>query len=363
MFRKRIGRVDPGVRPGEVVAVRRADGTFLGRAFWSPRSVIAARVIDREEFGAPIDGEWFRALIDAADRRRRLRDVTDSWRVVNSEGDGISGLIIDRYAELGVIEVGARGVFEHLGAIEDAVRALPGIRRTIVRADPEVERIEGFSAVDRGGDDGRVIITEHGIRYHVDARRGHKTGFFLDQRDARAEAARLARARTVLDLCCYTGGFALSAARGGAASVTAVDLDEAAIEVARANAALNGLAVSFEHADAFDFLRAGAMADLVILDPPKLAMNRRGLPMAEKKSVDLNTLALRAVRRGGLLFTFSCTGLFPASEFERQVVKAARRAGRDVRITARTTQPDDHPVAPDFPEGRYLHGLLLAVAP
>ncbi len=342
--------------------MRRADGTFVGRAFWSPRSVIAARVIDREEAGAPIDGEWFRARIEAADRRRRLRDVTDAWRVVNSEGDGISGLIVDRYAELGVIEVGARGVFEHLGAIEDAVRSLPGIRRTIVRADPDVERIEGFSAVDRGGDDGRVVITEHGLSYHVDARRGHKTGFFLDQREARAATATLALGRTVLDLCCYTGGFALSAARGGAASVTAVDLDEAAIEVARANAALNGLTVAFEHADAFDFLRAGANADLVILDPPKLAMNRRGLPAAEKKSVDLNTLALKAVRQGGLLFTFSCTGLFPASAFERQVLAAARRAGCDVRITARTTQPDDHPVAPDFPEGRYLHGLLLEVA-
>lgn len=365
IFKKRIRQPDPGLRPGEVVAVRTSEGQFVGRAFYSPRSVIVARILDRDENGPPIDGRWFEQRIGTAARLRReilrLDRVTDAYRVVHAEGDGLPALVIDQYGPIAVIEVGARGVFEHLDEIEQAVETVLGCERIVVRADPEVERIEGFRATDRRAAAAETIVREHDLRFHVDCAGGHKTGFFVDQREARRMVFDLARGRRVLDLCCYSGGFALSAAVGGARSVTAVDLDEEAIAMAQRNAHLNGQTIRLVHADAFDFLRDGARSDLVVLDPPKLASTPRQLDAARHKSVDLNALALAAVEPGGLLFTFSCTGLFPPLEFTYQVRDAARRAGRSVRVLRETGQPPDHPVAFDCPEGRYLSGLLLQV--
>ena len=166
----------------------------------------------------------------------------------------------------------------------------------------------------------------------------------------------------MLDLCCYTGAFSLAAARGGARSVTGVDLDEKALVVARHNAELNKLQVEWVHADAFDHLRTGVSADLVVLDPPKLARARQELGRAHKHSVDLNALALGAVRPGGRLHTFCCTGLISPDAFQAQVRDAARRAGRKFEVLEVVGQPADHPVAPDCPEGRYLTGLVVEVA-
>lgn len=355
--------MDDGVRPGEVVALRTSSGAFVGRAIFSPRSVIAARVLDRSEHGPPIDAAWFLSRIrSAASLRRdvlRLDDVTDAYRVVHAEGDGLSGLIVDRYADVAVIEVGARGIFERLDDIEDAVRSVLGVSRTVVRADARIEEIEGFRATDRRAAPASTVITENGLRFHVDCRGGHKTGFFVDQRESRLDVLGLARGRHVLDLCCYTGGFALAAARGGAASVHAVDLDEKAIDVALENARLNGLDVAFEHADVFDALRGGARGDLIVLDPPKLAARPRELGAARRKSIDFNRLVFEALEPGGLLFTFSCTGLFSPDDFDRQVRTAARQAGRSVQILRITGQPPDHPVHVDCPESRYLTGMLL----
>jgi len=366
IFRKRVRAADPGIRPGEVVALRTSEGRFVGRAFLSPRSVIAVRVLDREEDGPPIDAAWFRGKIGEAAHLRRtvlqLEGETDAYRVVHAEGDGLSGLVVDRYADLAVIEVGARGMFERLDEIEPAVRDALGVERVIVRADEEVQGIEGFSVSDRRAPKGDAVVRERDLRFHVDAAAGHKTGFFCDQREARREMTRLARGRRVLDLCCYTGGFALAAVRGGAESVRGVDLDEAAVEMARRNATLNKIRAEFEHADGFDVLRGKVDADLIVLDPPKLASTPRDLPRARAKSVDWNTLALRALAPGGLLFTFCCTGLFSPEDFLAHVAEAARRAGRDARVLRATGQPPDHPVHVHCPEGRYLTGLLLAVS-
>jgi 23S rRNA (cytosine1962-C5)-methyltransferase len=366
IFRKRIRAADPGIRPGEVVALRTSEGAFVGRAFYSPRSVIGARILDRDENGPPIDAGWFRARIGAAARFRRevlrLEAETDAYRVVHAEGDGLSGLVVDRYADVAVIEVGARGMFEHLDAIETAVREALGAARVIVRADEEVQRVEGFTVANRHAPSGETVVRERDLHFEVDCAAGHKTGFFCDQRESRREVARLARGRRVLDVCCYTGGFALAAARAGAASVRGVDLDEAAIERARRNAARNRLRVEFEHADGFDVLRGEVDADLVVLDPPKLAATPRELPRARAKSVDWNALALRALAPDGLLFTFCCTGLFSLEDFLAHVSEAARRAGRRARVLRVTGQPPDHPVDLHCPEGRYLTGLLLHVA-
>jgi len=365
IFAKRLRRPDEPVRPGEEVGVRAEDGTFVGRGFYSPRSVYGVRIYDRRENGPPLDASWLRARVGAAAALRRevlrLEETTDAYRVVHAEGDGLSGLVIDRYADAAVVEVGARGIFERLDDLEEILGDVLGVRRIVVRADPDVEEIEGFRVAARRAEPVRVVVREGPLRFHVDCRGGHKTGFFCDQRESRAEVSRLAKGRRVLDLCCYTGGFALAAAKGGAREVHGVDLDEEAVALACENAALNKLDVPFEHADAFDVLRRGPRADLVVLDPPKLASRREDLPRARRKSVDLNALAFGALGPGGLLFTFSCTGLFSAGEFEGHVREAAARAGRDASILKWTAQPPDHPVDLSCPETRYLNGLLLEV--
>jgi 23S rRNA (cytosine1962-C5)-methyltransferase len=365
LFRKRLRRPAEAIRPGEEVAVRTEGGAFVGRGFYSPHSVIAVRIYERDEKGPPLDREWLAARVRAAASIRRdllrLEEVTDAYRVVHAEGDGLSGLVIDRHADAAVIEVGARGIFERLDDLEEIVAEVLKVRSVVVRADAKTEEIEGFRVTSRRAEPVKVIVRERGLNFHVDCRGGHKTGFFCDQRESRAEVARLAKGRRVLDLCCYTGGFALAAAQGGAREVLGVDLDEEAVALARENAALNGLRVPFEHADAFDFLRSPRRTDFVVLDPPKLAAHREDLPRARKKSVDLNALALSALGSGGLLYTFSCTGLFSAEDFEAHVREAAVRAGREVRLLRRTGQPPDHPVDLFCPETRYLNGILLAV--
>lgn len=365
IFQKRLRRPEGPVRPGEPVALRTGDGRFVGRAFYSPRSVIGARILDRDENGPPIDGAWFRGKIEsAAELRRsvlRIPAVTDAWRCVHAEGDGLSGLILDLYGDIAVIEVSCRGMFEHLHEIETAAREVLGARRIVVRSDPAVERIEGFSTLDRRAPEATATIREHDLAFRVDCRRGHKTGFFVDQRDARRLLARLAKDRTVLDLCCYSGGFALAAARGGARSARGFDLDEEAVAMARENAKLNRLDVEFGHADAFEVLRSGARAEIVVLDPPKLGAHHGEMARARRKSIDFNALALGAVEPGGLLFTFSCTGLFSEEDFLAHLREAARKAGREARLLQATGQPPDHPVDLFCPESRYLTGLLLQV--
>ena len=360
IFKKRIGKVDPGIAHGEAVAIRDPGGRFVGRGFYSPRSVIAARVLDRDEHGPPIDGAWFARRIRAAQRLRtdvlRLPDVTDAWRVVHAEGDGLSGLVIDKFADAYVVEVGCRGMFERLHEIEGALDG-----EVVVRADATGARVEGFSAQDRRAKPVHRTIHEHGLKYRVDCRGGHKTGFFVDQRESRRRVAELARGRRVLDLCSYTGGFALNAIRGGAKSVVAVDLDEEVVAAARENARLNGMKLQAEHADVFDFLRSRPKSDFIVLDPPKLARTPKELGRGRSKSVDFNKLAIGALAPGGLLYTFSCTGLFSESDFVGQVREAARKAGRSARILEVTGQPGDHPVHVDCPESRYLGCVLLQV--
>ncbi len=370
LFRKRVRRADRGLRPGELVAVRDVGGGFVGRAFWSPEGNIALWVLDRDENGPPIDGAWFFQKIAAAQAIRTdtlaLSDVTDAYRIAHAEGDGLPALIIDRFHDVAVVDVGSRGMFEHLDEIEEAVLALDGIEHVVVRAGDRVCEREGFSLGAIPPPSIETEISEYGLRFSVDCGGGHKTGFFVDQRDNRVSVSDLAAGRRVLDLCCYTGGFALAAVRGGATAVTAVDLDEKAIEKAKVNARLNAQLdgasrIEWRHADAFDVLREGVTADLVVLDPPKLASHRDQLQNAWRKAVDLNALGLGAVTPGGLLFTFSCTGLFSLIDFSNQLREASVRAGRDVRVLQTIPQPPDHPVHVHSPEGRYLHGALLYV--
>ena len=239
--------------------------------------------------------------------------------------------------------------------------------RVVVRADEFIERTEGFRmGAAQQSEIGRLVIREHGIRYRVDTAGGHKTGFFCDQRDNRRRLATLCRDATVLDLCCYTGGFSLCAKLlGGAREVTGVDLDETAVAVAKENANLNQTRIDFVHADAFAYLRLmianGRKFDTVVLDPPKLAATRNDMEDALRKYNDLNALAMQVVRSDGILMTCSCSGLVSRQLFTETVFRAARRAGVSLQIFDQTGAGPDHPVMMNCPESEYLKVLWLRI--
>ena len=359
--------------PGSLVEVRDRGGAFVGRAFYHPENTIALRLLT-EDPKEDVDAEFLRRRLAYAKALREatldLAAIGDSYRLAHAEADLLPGLVIDKFADVLLIEPYVAG-WLHLGdMLADALRELyPGCRPA-VRADARAAEKEGVSFAKlekRHAPPPHVDITENGVAYRVDFATGHKTGFFLDQRDNRALVARLARGRDVLDLCCYTGGFALSAWKGGAARVAAVDLDERALEAAAANLKLNGAGDNIDliHRDAFDELRdrvaSGRRHDLLILDPPKLAGGQDDVEKALKTYYDLNLAAVKAVAPGGLFVTCSCSGAVPEERWRQAVRKAAADAGRGMTIFHAGGPGADHPVASDFPQGRYLKVLFSRV--
>jgi 23S rRNA (cytosine1962-C5)-methyltransferase len=361
--------VDDGVRDGDVVRLKTREGRPCGHGFWHSRSLVAVRVLTQDPERIP-DEAWLAERVRDAARLRadalRLGDVTDAWRVVHGEADGLSGLVVDRYGDVASVSLYSLGWFRRLGEVERVLKDVAGFARVVARADDRTAQAEGFRA-DPPRDAGTVEIRERGVRYLVDLAGGHKTGFFLDQRDHRDLVARLARGRRVFDGMTYTGGFAVAAAkRGEPASVRALDLDEDALAVAAGNAKRNGVDVRFEHRDVFDALRevvAGpvdARPDLVVVDPPKWAKDRAGLRSALSKYADLNRLALSAVAPGGLVLTCSCSGLVSPEDFQGMLRGVALDLRTDLRFLHFGGAAPDHPYSSSFPEGRYLKAVLLA---
>lgn len=359
-------KAPPGLLPGTQVRLVSKEGRFLGSAFYNPHTTVALRFFPGVE---KIDASFLKGALA---RARELRQMTigrqEAYRLCHAEGDGLSGLVVDVYGDCIVVAPQSAG---WLYLIDDVVASLMSLfpeSRVLLRPDRRVEEREkaDFSIAGRHlkGPDS-VTIHEHGIAYTVDLGEGHKTGFFCDQRAHRAEVARLSRGREVLDVCCYTGGFALNAAKGGASKVHAVDLDEKAIAVAKENAKMNKARVDFEHADAFDMLRewkkVGRQADMVILDPPKFAGSREDLGRAKRSYLDLNALGIAAVRPGGTLVTCSCSGLLSEEEFMGLLIEASRQTGRDLQIFKVGGADADHPFTASFPEGRYLKVVYARV--
>lgn len=382
IYQKMVRGADPSARPGDVVSVYDKSGAFFGRGLYNPRSQIVVRMLTHAD--APIDDAfWRQRLSSAIELRRQLRldEVTDAYRLVHAEGDGLSSLIVERYADALVFEVFSLGMFKLYEPLAGMLTELlgPPTRsdrpdraaerwRTFLRADERIQSIEGFRLPRHtlAAGDERLVIREHGVRFRVDIRRGHKTGFFCDQRDNRSRLAALCRDANVLDLCCYTGGFSLYAkARGGAASVTGVDLDENAVAIARENANLNGVRIDFVHADAFTYVRQmlanRRQFDVVVLDPPKLVSSREEYDDGLRKYNDFNALAIQVVRRGGLFVTCSCSGLVSPIAFRETVSRAANRAGRMLQIFAEHGAGGDHPVMMNCPESAYLKTLWCRV--
>jgi len=293
----------------------------------------------------------------------RLLEVTDAFRAIHSDGDGLSGLVVDRLGDLLSVEVHSLGMFQRLPGWLPHLHERLGTRRAVVEVDERVARLEGIRGAGKLSADVRTVrIREHGVRYEVNIEEGHKTGFFCDQRENRRRFASLVKGARVLDLCCYTGGFALAAkVLGGAETVTGVDLDEKAIAQALRNANLNQVRIDWIHVDAFSYARQmqtnTQLWDAVVVDPPKLILSRDDDIEGRRKYEDLNGLALSILKPGGLFVTCSCSGLLSAEDFEQIVIRAAHRVERRLQFLDRTGAGPDHPVMSNCPESRYLKVL------
>jgi 23S rRNA (cytosine1962-C5)-methyltransferase len=367
VFQKMVER--PGVRlpPGSVVDVLDRDGAWVGRGLYNGHSRIALRVLTADPAEA-IDDDFFARRVERAVSLRRdwlnLDAVTDAYRLVHSEGDELSGLVVDRFGSLVVLEFFAAGMYRFRPAIGSALaRHYPG-SRFYWFAEEHVQKQESFDC--RAPEPpGPEVIVEHGVRFRVAPGSKHKTGFFLDQRDNRQRLASFCAGRRVLDLCCNSGGFAVYAKVRGAAEVVGVDLDEQALALARQNAGLNGVRVRFVQADLFPWLRdvlgTGERFDVVVLDPAKQTRDREAVDYALKRYLDMNRLALQAVAPGGLFLTCSCTGLVSEADFLECLRRAAWQAGKAVQVLHVGGAGADHPFLAHVQEGRYLKAVFCRV--
>ncbi len=372
IFRRMVGGPFTEIDPGTLVEVVERGGRFVGRGFYNPNSEIAVRLLTIEKDAYP-DRRFFLGAITRAAKLRtdvlKLPAVTDAFRLVHSEGDGLSGLVADKYGKCIVIELFSAGMHRHLEWVQQAfVENFPE-HEIIVRSDHRTEKLEGLKMDGPPPVTRELVIREHNLKLNVDLRRGHKTGYFLDQRDNRRRVAELSGGVEVFDGFCYTGGFALSAALGGAKSVEAVDLDEKAIDVANKNRVTNeiGEQLKFVHANVFDYLRdqraAGRKYDRVILDPAKLALSRGEVPRALTAYADMNRLGMQCTKPGGVLVSCSCTGLVSEEDLLMALRAAATEANVELQIIAIHGAPGDHPWAVRVPEGRYLKAVYSRVMP
>jgi len=367
IFQKLVEKPTVRPKPGSLIDVVGVDGEFIGRGFYNGHSRIAVRILETDP-QIPLDAGWFsRKIAQAVSLRRevlKLDAVSDAWRVVHSEGDGLSGLVVDRYGDLVVVEFFAAGMFRHREWIYDALREqFPGCRFHSF-ADEHVQKQESFDFHGNTTTEASVI-TEYGIKVRADPAGAHKTGFFADQRENREWLSQQVEGKSVLDLCCNTGGFAVYAAARGASEVVGIDIDEDVIQIAKGNSRLNNVRPKFVQSDIFPWLRdaanRGEQYDVVILDPAKMTRDRDQVITALKKYLDMNKLALGVVKPGGLFATFSCTGLVAEDQFLDMLRRAAYFSGRTIQILKVAGAGPDHPFMAHVQESRYLKAVFCRV--
>jgi len=361
-----------GADSGETVRVQADDGRFLAWGAYSPRSSIRVRAWSFDE-AERIDEAFFeRRLAAAVAMRARLSIASDGVRLVHGEADGLPGLIVDRYADVLCVQFLAAGVERWRDPIVDALARVTGLARIHERSDSGVRGLEGLAPSVgwlRGEGPTELTIREYDWTLALDVAHGHKTGFYLDQRDNRRHFAHWVRqlgCERVLNCYCYTGGFSVAAFAGGARQVVSVDSSAPALEGAKANVARNGFADrQADYADADvnqslrDRLKAGESFDAIVLDPPKFAPTAAHAERAARAYKDINRLALKLLAPGGVLFTFSCSGGVGAELFHKIVAGAGIDAGVNAAIVQRLEAACDHPTTIEFPEGEYLKGLAL----
>ena len=367
-------RVDGVPADGDVVDLATHDGTFIARGLWNASSRLRVRLYAFDA-ATKLDNALWRSRIEAAVALRRslgLDDRAGAARLVNSEGDDLSGLIVDRYGEYLAVQVTALAMANRLEGICAALEALVSPRGILLRgAERGLAKLEGLHLADRlvrgTAPTGPIYVHEHGLKFGVDLTEGQKTGYYLDQRDNRQAAARYAKDRRVLDMFCYSGGFGVACARGGARSVLAVDSSAKATALAKANADLNGAAnVTVETADAFEKLDALAAAGerfgMVVLDPPKFARSRASLDDALRAYHRINRVAVGLLEPGGILVTCSCSGSVARDDFLQMLAGVAQRSGRSIQLLECRGAAPDHPVSTSCLEGEYLKCVIARVA-
>ena len=385
VFRKQIGRVEQA-QPGDLVAVYGERNRLLGYGLYNPRSELALRVLWRTP-ELPTEESWLQRLQTAVGLRRdvlKLDAVADAWRVIHAESDGFPGLVVDKLSNVLSAECFSLGMYRRATALLQRLAPLVDTQHTIVRTSPQFESQEGTRPPDivSDGCPKDVVVQEFGTRFRVRFEGGHKTGFFCDQRDNRRRLADFCAGKSVLDLCCYTGGFAVQAkSLGDADEVIGVDIDDEPLQLARENANLNQQRIRFVQSDVFNYMRdmlaAKRQFDVVVLDPPKLIRSRAEIESGTKKHFELNRLAMRLVKPGGIMLSCTCAGLLPEREFIELLASAARQAGpetqpardgraarhaaRTMRIIARTGASPDHPVVSHCLETDYLNAAWMVL--
>ncbi len=379
IFTGAVARTVGSPTAGALVAIRAADGSFLAWGHYSPQSQICVRLISWDENAQPDHPDFWRALLNSALRGRAALlagGETTAARLIHAESDGIPGLILDRYDDVLVFQLLTAGMESRREMLTTLLWEQLAPRSLYERSDADVRQKEGLPAkvgCRRGPEPPeRITIKENGLPFQIDVRRGHKTGFYLDQRENRrlvreavAAQVRAGLAPEILNCFSYTGGFSLYALAGGAAQVVNVDTSADALALGRDNFTAAGFAsarIEDVMGDAFQVLRemrqAGRSFDLIVLDPPKFAFTQSDVQKAARGYKDINMQALHLLRPGGQLFTFSCSGAITPDLFQKILFGAALDARRNVQITGWMTQGSDHPVALTFPEGAYLKGLI-----
>ena len=375
LFEGAVERLNGRARSGDSVEVVSAEGRPLGKAAWSPNSRIRARMWSFNSTETIDDAFFKRRIAAALARRAALPELAgqQGLRLIHGESDGLPGVICDRYDDTLVLALSSAGAEKWCDAIAAALQKATGCARIYERSDADLRSLEGLEP-RCGWLSGEpaiapLLIDEHGVVMAVDVEGGHKTGFYLDQRDNRRLTRELAQGRRVLNCFCYTGGFSLQALAGGAERVLSLDSSGPALEGARRNLArnpqLSAKRAEWREADVFDELRAlrtaGEQFDLIVLDPPKFAPSPAHAERASRAYKDINLNAFKLLAPGGILMTYSCSGGIGIELFQKIVAGAALDAGIEARIVRRLSASADHPVLLDFPEGEYLKGLVCAV--
>ena len=375
VFAGSVARLEGRARPGDTVEVVADDGRFLGRAAWSPESQIRARMWS---FAADItiDHAFFKRRVAESVARRATHPLLageSGLRLIHGESDGLPGVIADRFGDVVVVQLTSAGAEKWREALVAALVQATGCTAVYERSDSDVRGLEGLGP-KTGCVHGELpkdvlTIVENGVRMEVDVISGHKTGFYLDQRDNRRLTGLLAAGRSVLNCFCYTGGFSLQALAGGATAVLSIDSSAPALDGARRNLAMNpqldASRAEWLQADVFEDLRAlkseGRRFDLIVLDPPKFAPSAAHADRASRAYKDINLFGFRLLNPGGILMTYSCSGGIGLELFQKIVAGAAVDAGVDARILHRLSAAADHPIGLAVPEGEYLKGLALQV--
>ncbi|NQY50528.1 MAG: class I SAM-dependent methyltransferase [Colwellia sp.] len=374
IFSKAINKIKGKPMLGDTVDVFDSKGNWLAKGAYSPESQIRIRIWSFDEH-QEIDRDFFFNKLQKAQVRRDwfiAQGKLTGYRLIAGESDGLPGVTIDKYDNFLVCQLLSAGADFHRYTLVSCLKELYPDCHIYERSDVDVRKKEGLEPVTgwltEPQDSTECVIEEHGIKIHVDIATGHKTGFYLDQRDSRLTAGKFAKDKTILNCFSYTSTFALHCAANNAKEVINVDVSQSALDMGKRNLDLNGLAdanVSFVKADVFKLLRTyreeQRRFDMIILDPPKFVESKAQLTGACRGYKDINMLAMQLLNPGGILLTFSCSGLMEASLFQKVVADAALDAKRNVYFVERLQQAADHPISSNYPEGYYLKGLVCQV--